>query len=552
MMRVLRSNRQRLKVAVFCLAYLPMACLADAATFKGSVNEILSSSDAPQIAEETLYATRGMGLMYASTGYQPLWSEQAIASLGRALDDLAQDGLTPSDYRFAAIDGQLSAPGLASLPSARAAELDMLFTESFLRAVYHLYFGKADPERLDSDINFARAMPDEDPLPLLLGHIQRANIGAAFDWARPDSPHYEALREGLARYRSYQASGGWEQIAAGETLKVGATDPRVAAVRQRLAVSGDWSGSLATSEAAFFDPDLEEAIKRFQTRHGLDADGAVGPATLREMNVSAADRVEQIRVNLDRERWILHHEHDEYLVADLAGFEVFWAKDGEVLWREDAQVGKEFTKTPIFGGEIKYIELNPTWTIPPGIIRRSVIPGLKKDPDYLQKRGYDLLTQQGKRVDPKTVDWQALKGFPYIVRQPAGPNNALGQVKFIFPNPHFVFLHDTNHRDLFDRSTRTFSSGCIRVRNPFDLAERLLADKEGWDRQRIDAVIASGKTTRVNLDKPMRVFVVYNTARVPAEDGQVHFRVDVYDRDASVLKALNGPFRLHKREVEKS
>jgi len=154
-------------------------------------------------------------------------------------------------------------------------------------------------------------------------------------------------------------------------------------------------------------------------------------------------------------------------------------------------------------------------------------------------------------VDPKTVDWQALKGFPYIVRQPAGPNNALGQVKFIFPNPHFVFLHDTNHRDLFDRSTRTFSSGCIRVRNPFDLAERLLADKEGWDRQRIDAVIASGKTTRVNLNKPMRVFVVYNTARVPAEDGQVHFRVDVYDRDASVLKALNGPFRLHKREAER-
>ena len=529
-----------------------MACLGDTVTFKGSVDEVLRSSDAPRVAEETLYAAPEIGRMYASTGYQPLWNEQAIASLGRALDGLAQDGLTPFDYRFATIDGQLSAPDLASLPSARAAELDMLFTESFLRAVYHLYFGKADPERLDSDINFARAMPDEDPVPLLLGHIQRANIGAAFDWARPDSRHYEALKKGLAIYRSYQASGGWEQIAAGETLKVGATGPRVAAVRQRLAVSGDWSGSLVTSGAAFFDADLEAAIKRFQTRHGLDVDGAVGPVTLQALNLSAADRVEQIRVNLDRERWVQHHEYDEYLVTDLAGFEVFWAKDGEVLWREDAQVGKEFTKTPIFGGEIKYLEFNPTWTIPPGILRRSVIPGLKEDPDYLEKRGYHLLTQTGKRVDPKTVDWQTLKGFPYIVRQPAGPDNALGLVKFIFPNPHFVFLHDTNHRELFDRSKRTFSSGCIRVRNPFDLAERLLADKQGWDRQRIDAVIASGKTTRVNLDKPMRVIVVYNTARVPAGESEVHFRVDVYDRDASVLKALNGPFRLRKREAEKS
>jgi murein L,D-transpeptidase YcbB/YkuD len=151
-------------------------------------------------------------------------------------------------------------------------------------------------------------------------------------------------------------------------------------------------------------------------------------------------------------------------------------------------------------------------------------------------------------VDPKTVNWKALKGFPYIVRQPPGPNNALGQVKFLFPNPHYVFLHDTNHRELFDLTKRTFSSGCIRVRNPLDLAERLLAGQENWTRKRIEAVVASGKTTRVILKRPMRILIAYNTAHVPTAGAQVYFREDIYQRDTAVLAALEGPFRLHRRD----
>ncbi|MGD9310949.1 MAG: L,D-transpeptidase family protein, partial [Desulfosarcina sp.] len=422
-------------------------------------------------------------------------------------------------------------------------------TEAFLRAVYHLFFGKADPERIDADINFARTYADKDAMPVLLAYIRQGKIDAAFDWARPKSKYYQWLKVGLDRYRSYRTAGGWSSIPAGDALKPGLTDPRVATLRKRLAVTADLPADGAeTNDTAVFDPQLEAAVKVFQTRHGLDVDGIVGPDTLNAMNVPVSERIEKIRVNLERGRWILHEAYEEYLVADIAGFHIFWATGEESIWKEQIQVGQAYTKTPVFKGEIRYLDFNPTWTIPPGILKRSVIPGLKRDPDYLSKKGYRLLTPKGQPVDPKTVNWKALKGFPYIVRQPPGPNNALGQVKFLFPNPHYVFLHDTNHRELFDLTKRTFSSGCIRVRNPLDLAERLLAGQENWTRKRIEAVVASGKTTRVILKRPMRILIAYNTAHVPTAGAQVHFREDIYQRDTAVLAALEGPFRLHRRD----
>lgn len=164
----------------------------------------------------------------------------------------------------------------------------------------------------------------------------------------------------------------------------------------------------------------------------------------------------------------------------------------------------------------------------------------------MTKKGYLLLTQDGKEVDPKSVDWATLKKMPYIVRQPPGPDNALGLVKFMFPNKHAVYLHDTNHRENFADIKRPFSSGCVRVDNPFDLAEKLLAGQEDWDRQKIDGVVASGETTRVNLEKPIRIIIAYGTASM--RDGQVYFREDIYDRDAKVLKALHAPFKVRVQD----
>jgi murein L,D-transpeptidase YcbB/YkuD len=540
-------------VAVLCLvSILFQPAIAETDSFKSQVSALLGSKDSHILAKlsgKTVYATQFIYQMYQCRGFKLIWNDDGIASLSTALESLKEDGLTADDYRFAEFDSQLRAANRTSLGPGRMVEMDILLTEAFLRAVYNLYFGRADPERIDANINFTRSHPGEGPIPRLLRYITQARIDDAFDWARPKNKRYQWLKTGLARYREYQAAGGWDPIPAGEILKPGITHPRVAMLRTRLAVTGDLpAGVTVTDDSELFDEILKSAVERFQTRHGLEADGVVGAETLAAMNVPVKERIDQIRVNLERGRWILHEAYADYLVADIAGFNIFWAKDEDVFWQEQIQVGKEYTKTPVFKGEIRYLDFNPTWTIPPGILRSSVIPGLKKDPDYLNKKGYQLLTRDGKPVDPKTVNWKALKGFPYIVRQPPGPDNALGQIKFMFPNPHFVFLHDTNHREFFARTKRTFSSGCIRVRNPFDLAERLLAEQDDWTRARIDEVVASGKTKRVILRRPVRIFIAYNTARVPAAGSQVVFRPDIYKRDARVLAALNSPFRLHQRD----
>jgi murein L,D-transpeptidase YcbB/YkuD len=523
------------------LLLLPWLVHAD---FQQTLEQRLSGER--PMADQTLYAAGLMQRMYELNGQQPLWQDRAIDDLMQAVDSLAADGLTPADYRFPELAGLLERRASGSLMPDELADLDLLLTESFARAVYNLYFGKVDAERLDSSINFLRTLEEtNDPATWLLGYIQEGQVARAFEQARPKNIRYRWLQDALARYRTYAAAGGWQALPDGELLKPGQRDPRVSALRDRLAITGDLSDP-ANADPEHFDVRLESAVKGFQQRHGLQADGVVGPSTLAALNVPVQARIEQIRVNLERQRWIMHEAYDEFLVVDIAGFQVYWIKDDEIVWQEPTQVGKEYTQTPVFKDHIRYLEFNPTWTIPPGIIKRTVLPNLKKNPDYLAQKGYRLLTLEGKSVDPATVNWQDLKGFPYMVRQPPGPDNALGLVKFMFPNPHYVFLHDTNHRELFDRTRRTFSSGCVRVRNPFDLAERLLTGQDGWDRGRIEQVVASGKTTRVNLERPLRILITYSTAM--ASQDQVYFKPDIYQRDAPLLTALNGAFQVHRRD----
>jgi murein L,D-transpeptidase YcbB/YkuD len=536
------QKRLRLVWAV-ALLLLPLLANAD---FRQAIEARLSGDRS--VAGRTLYAADLMQRMYQLNAMQPLWQERSSDDLLQAIDGLAADGLSPEDYRFPEMIGLLQRRSAGGLTPEQSADLDLLLTESYARAVYNLYFGKVDAERLDANINFLRKLEEtKDPASWLLGHLRESRVARAFEQARPKNVRYQWLKNALLRYQGYEAAGGWQPVPGGEVLKPGQRDSRVAALRSRLAVTGDLTEAFQV-DSELFDAGLESAVKGFQRRHGLQVDGVVGPGTLAALNLPVQARIEQIRVNLERQRWIMHEAYDEFLVVDIAGFQVYWIKDDEVVWQEEVQVGKEYTQTPVFMDRIRYLDFNPTWTIPPGILKRSILPNLKKNPDYLTQKGYLLLTQDGKPVDPKTVDWQNLKGFPYLVRQPPGPDNALGLVKFMFPNPHYVFLHDTNHRDLFDRTRRTFSSGCVRVRNPFDLAERLLAGQDGWDPGRIEQVVASGNTTRVNLERPLRILITYSTAM--ATPVEVYFKPDIYQRDAPVLTALNGDFQVHQRDLK--
>lgn len=485
--------------------------------------------------------------LYKKYSYQPIWTNPgSVRQLVDAIKDSYHDGLTPEDYHLSLIQ-QLQKALVAKPDPAKQAKLDVVLTDSLVRLGYHLLMGKVDPESLDSNWNMDRTLK-LDPILKMSIAIDNAQITGLVAGFRPKADFYRDLKQVLANYRKIQAEGGWPQVPAGETLKPGMTTPRVTTIRQRLVVTTDMPA--VSMESSLYDAAVEAGVKQFQQRHGFEADGIVGKGTLAAMNVSIKARIGQLRVNLDRARWVLHDLPQDFVVTDIAGFNLLYIRNGQEAWKTRVQVGKTYRKTPVFRDRIRYIEFNPTWTIPPGILRKDILPKVKRDPQYLQNKNMVVLNQQGKQIDIATIDWSQYpdKGFPYLIRQQPGPNNALGRVKFIFPNKHSVYLHDTPSKSGFKRAERAFSSGCIRVQNPFHFAELLLADKPGWDRAKIDAVVESRKTTRVNLSKPLTVMLLYWTAAVDNER-RVVFKQDIYDRDGAVLVGLDGKFKFRGSKI---
>jgi murein L,D-transpeptidase YcbB/YkuD len=282
---------------------------------------------------------------------------------------------------------------------------------------------------------------------------------------------------------------------------------------------------------------------------GLESDGAVGAGTIAELNVPVSERIRQLRVNLDRGRVLLHDLPERFVVVNIAGFTAYLIKGQDIEWSTRVQVGKPYRKTPLFRSEINYLVFNPTWTVPPGIIRSDILPAAKKDPASITRRGLKVLDSAGREVDPASVDWSRFtSGIPYTLRQDPGPNNALGRVKLMFPNDYFVYLHDTPSQALFDKADRAFSSGCVRVERALELAERVLDDPAEWNAQSIDAVIRGGKLQNVTLKRRMPVLLAYWTAWVDPE-GSVNFRRDLYGQDAQWAAGLDAPFRVRARPL---
>jgi murein L,D-transpeptidase YcbB/YkuD len=262
------------------------------------------------------------------------------------------------------------------------------------------------------------------------------------------------------------------------------------------------------------------------------------------MNVTVDQRIDQIRVNLERIRWVIRDLEDEFVITNIAAFRTYLIRDQQVVWSARSQVGRYYRQTPVFKGQMKYLQFNPTWTVPPGILRKDILPRVLEDPAYLATKNMDLIDRDGNKVDPASVDWSrygAGRLPPYQFVQRPGPTNALGRVKFIFPNSHFVFLHDTPSKSLFERTERSFSSGCIRVENPFEFAELLLDDPAKWNADTIQQMLDSEKPRTVFLKEPMTVMLLYSTVGV-ADEEVVRFYNDIYQRDARVLEPLDGDF----------
>lgn len=475
---------------------------------------------------------------YAARDYVPVWSDDgqlryeayyAIDRLSRA----GEDGLYPDEYHLNEIHLTLD-----SSAGAASDALELVLTDGLLRYIRDLRTGRLDPLATDTEWHIRPS--SIDPVAVLAGITASDSIRDALQELPPQHRAYQRLKTLLRAYRSLESTGGWPVIPPGEALERGSYDQRVHQLRHRLMLSGDLSG-FDYREAFRFDAALEEAVRDFQAQHGLDVDGVVGRKTLAALNVPIGERIQQILLNMERWRWMPDVLGDRYLLVNMAGFELQAVEDDETVMGMRVIIGRPYRSTPAFAGEMRYLVFNPYWNVPHKLAILDLLPEQQANPDYLTQKGFRVYTDWSKgarELDPSDIDWQAYtpETFPYRLIQDPGMSNSLGRIKFMLPNPYAVYLHDTPSRHLFRRPVRTFSSGCIRVEEPVQLADFVLRDATGTNAVDVLQAIDSGENHTVSLPHTMPVYLLYLTAWVD-DAGRAHFRDDVYGRDVLVIRA---------------
>jgi L,D-transpeptidase YcbB len=467
-------------------------------------------------------------------------------------ENIIEHGLDPEDYNFSEINILLEQERRLALDITAREKLDTLLTNAFVNLALHLSTGKADPESIasmDEDFQWAaeRRKLENDPLEILEKALNDKKVKESLENLAPGNEDYKNLQKALVQYMQIKEDGGWEIPGDLPALAKGAEHPGVAAVRKRLAVTqGDIS--FEADRESFFDETLHEHVVLFQERNGITVDGIVGGETLEKMNIPIENRIEAIKVNLERWRWLTGDFGDRYIEVDITAYELKVFDESRPVLVSDVIVGRSDRATPVLSETMTYVVVNPRWYIPPGILEKDIIPEVADDTSYLEEREIVLLDENDEQVDPDTIDWEGAAErvendedpeLPYQVVQLPGPQTEMGRVKFMFPNPYHIYIHDSPHEALFDEEGRYLSSGCIRISKPFDLLDYLLQDVPDWDLDRVYETFGDEDEHPVGLEDPIDVHVIYLTARAD-DEGVVFFREDIYDRDELVINALNG------------
>lgn len=535
-----------LTVLVTAILVAPSHGRADApaniAVLRPYIAEILDEGFTDFLAEEDYETLQILRRVYAAHEMRPFWMTADGPSpegqkLLNALRALEQDGLNPADYGVTVDD-----PTLSRNPAVAFAELDIRLSVGVIEAASDLANGRIEPALIDSSIFVVPRRLDREGV--LRAALEASDLEAYILGFRPSGESYRRLRAALKRYREIAARGGWPTIP--EFLyERGSVSANVALLRERLRVSGDIAEHVPAPELPdLFDDVVLRGLERFQKRHGLMITGRTDFPTLAALNTPVEKRIQQVVINLERRRWMPTREEQRYVFVNLANYELRVIDQGRTIFRTEVVVGAPFHRTPEFSDQIRYLVFNPYWNVPHNIAKNEFLPELRKNPNYLSEEDYELLSgwsREARVINPLTVDWHKVQpeSFNYRLRQKPGPNNALGSIKFMFPNKHDIYLHGTPKQELFDHTERAFSHGCIRVKDPVGLALILLGGKDGWTRERIEAETTGNTPRDVALAAPVPVHLHYLTAWA-TRDGTVNFRPDIYERDRLLARALFG------------
>jgi murein L,D-transpeptidase YcbB/YkuD len=530
----------RCVLAVLLMFTASGAVRAEPAPEDALAEALRASLAAPVVAcSESRLDPRRLASFYQPDSPRPHWVSHrgpgARARLLRALLRTAgQHGLEPARYRI----DDIEAHWRDHSPAGQAC-LELYLTNAFERFSLDLRTGRVGPH--EADPSWYLPVADFDPAAALAAVDSDGDFAALIDSLAPSHPAYQRLREALARYESIAHAGGWPVLPPGPEFgpgKAPAAPEQIALLRERLRAEGDLSGfSLGNHEA--YDAQLETAVRRFQQRHGLLADGVVGARTRAALNVPVAARIAQLRRTLERWRWLPRDLGEHYVLVNSAGFELAVIERGRTVLGMRVIVGQREQPTPSFAATLQTLAINPYWNVPERIAREVLLPKQQRDPLFFTTRGIRVFDPNnsdgngnGAEIEPAQLDWISMdaESFDYRLRQEPGPKNSLGRLSFMLPNPFGVFLHDTPDKALFERDTRAFSESCVRLEQATALAQHALRRLDGWDEERLQSEIETLRQQTLRLPEPIPVYVLYLTSWVD-DDGLVHFREDVYKRE---------------------
>ena len=487
-----------------------------------------------QAVAEAAAADKDIAAFYRDNGYRPLWTGTGAQDTDRrralmqAIADAPEHGLPAARYEAETL---LAAMRAAQNPRDLG-QLEVQLSRVFLRFARDLQSGILVPSEIDRGI--VRKIAYRDRLSLL-NSFAGAAPAAFFRTLAPATAEYNRLMKEKMRLERILGQGGWGETVPATSLEPGDSGAAVVALRNRLMAMG----YLERSASQTYDAAIQAAVQKFQTDHGLTADGVAGASTMTEINAPVSDRLKSVIVAMERERWLGAERGKRHILVNLTDFQSKIIDDDKLTFQTRSVIGAvdPAKRTPEFSDMMQYLEINPDWTVPTGIIQRDYLPALQRNPNALSH--LQVTDARGRVIPRGNIDFSryTARTFPYNLRQPPSRSNALGTVKFMFPNPYAIYLHDTPDKSLFSRESRAYSNGCVRLNDPHDFAYALLARQEADPKTFFDTILDSGKQTRVNLVEPVPVHLIYRTAFTSAK-GKTNFRRDVYGRDTKIWEAL--------------